>query len=231
MISFFSSLIPIVRVSKISIKDIILNNISRTKENGKKKFSNIILGSFLLIIIIMVQVVNNPKSKALAISTDLVAIISIISLAIILIPIINTAFSNILCKLNGFIFGNEGIIAGKNLKNDKNILNNISLLCISISTLFMINVISVTASQEIAKAYNSWNCDIVMYVNENSTLGDVENSRIKNTKNVSDALGVYGVYNTEVIGKNKEINLMTILIFNYREGKRISQKVLMKEEI
>lgn len=206
MISFFSSLIPIVRVSKISIKDIILNNISRTKENGKKKFSNIILGSFLLIIIIMVQVVNNPKSKALAISTDLVAIISIISLAIILIPIINTAFSNILCKLNGFIFGNEGIIAGKNLKNDKNILNNISLLCISISTLFMINVISVTASQEIAKAYNSWNCDIVMYVNENSTLGDVENSRIKNTKNVSDALGVYGVYNTEVIGKNKEIN-------------------------
>ena len=53
----------------------------------------------------------------------------------------------------GVIFGNEGILAVKNLKDNKNIFNNISLLAIGISVILMINMIKYSVGIEVLNAY------------------------------------------------------------------------------
>jgi putative ABC transport system permease protein len=81
------------------------------------------------------------------------------------VPYITKVFLKIFERIYGFIFGNEGILAVKNLNDNKNILNNISLLAIGISALLMINTISNSVGIEVLNAYKDWKFDIMVSLN------------------------------------------------------------------
>lgn len=194
-VSFISALIPIRRVSKVSIKDIVLNNVD-AKE--KKKRWKIVL-SILLIVYSVAIVTNPPKNTNLIIILDLLAVLSIVTASIFIIPYVNKFFAALLEFLYSFIFGNEGTLAAKNLRNNKSILNNICLLCIGISALLMINVVSFSMSKEVTKAYTAFDSDIIV-MPAKTLLGNPIDAltKIAAVDGVTGTAGTMDIMNAEV---------------------------------
>lgn len=185
-LSFISSLIPIIRISKIPVKDIVLNKIDK---DSKKRGWKPLLGLILLISAIPGPFIN---IKGLGILIDCISIIAMITGIIFLIPFVTGLFINIFERFYTYIFGNEGIIAVKNLRNNKSMFNNISLLAIGISTMLMINTVSHSVGKEVLNAYGIWNFDIYMEI----TNADRNSERI-----IQSLDGVDGTYsNYEIYG-------------------------------
>ncbi len=83
---------------------------------------------------------------------------------IFVVPLITKMFLKLFEGLLGLLFGNLGLLAAKNLKDNTNILNNITLLTIGISVLLMINTISYSVGIEVLNAYRDWKFDIMVSV-------------------------------------------------------------------
>ncbi|MFW6282250.1 MAG: ABC transporter permease [bacterium] len=136
ILSISGSIIPIIKVSKISIKDIVLNNFNNyIKPDNKKN----IIGLILLLTAIVLPYIAVNKIAMLFYFTSIILIGIVI---VLLIPIVTNFFIFVFEKIYKYIFGNEGILAVKNLRGNKNILNNIVLLSLGISSVLLINIIS-----------------------------------------------------------------------------------------
>lgn len=150
VLALISSALPIIRVSKIPVKDIVLNSIEKT---GKKKAWKAVLGILLVACAYILPVIS-PKD--LAIVFDSASMLFVNVAVILLVPNITNLFLKIFEKLYIYIFGNEGQLAAKNLRENRSILNNISLLAIGISALLMINTISTSVLKEIVSVYGTF---------------------------------------------------------------------------
>lgn len=183
LVSFISAILPIIRVSKLPVKDIVLNEIEG--ESKRNKIWKLILGIILLCISFGVPNIV-PKNYALYI--DGVCMVMAVSSVVLLVPFITNIFIKIFEKVYVFIFGNEGLLAAKNLRENKSLLNNISLLAIGISALLMINTVSYSVGVEVLDAYSKFNVDIEMWGN----MLDKDTERlVQNVDGVSDTYGVY----------------------------------------
>ena len=181
-VALISSWIPISRASKIPIKDLVLNT---TQNKSRKKSWKTILGlAFLIFSIIGPRIA--PKSLALPINAFSLLVSTVA--VIMFVPYITKAFLKVFEKIYGFIFGNEGILAVKNLNDNKNILNNIALLAIGISALLMINTISKSVGIEVLNAYRDWKFDIMIGLNNSDR--DAEQV----LRSVDGVIGTYGAY-------------------------------------
>ncbi|MCX7711020.1 MAG: FtsX-like permease family protein [Clostridia bacterium] len=156
VLCFISSLIPIIKVSKIPIKDIVLNTVQKTT---KKKRWKLILG-IVFLLVSFGSSFRDPSQDGefIAVFAMIMAPASIV----LLIPYITSLFILIFEKLYSVIFGNEGVLAIKNLRGNKGILNNISLLAIGISSLLMINTASYTSAVDIANKYKESYYDLCL---------------------------------------------------------------------
>ncbi|KAF5036376.1 FtsX-like permease family protein [anaerobic digester metagenome] len=181
-VALISSWRPISKASKIPIKDLVLNNTEIKSKNKKwKKYAGIIM-LFLSSSLPLVA----PKSLALLIN---VVSLLISTVAVVMcVPYITRIFLKLFERFYGNFFGNEGILAVKNLNGNKNILNNISLLAIGISTLLMINTISSSVGIEVLNAYKDWNFDIMV------SLYNSDRNTEQVLRSVDGVYGTYGAY-------------------------------------
>jgi putative ABC transport system permease protein len=175
-------MVPIIKVSKISVKDIILNNVTK---NEKKKTWRLPVSIIFIIFAIVFPRTVSPK---LALLVDGICMILLLIATLFIVPYVVKLFIIIFERLYIYIFGNEGVLAVKNLRGNKNVINNIALLAIGMSALLMISTISNSLAIEIPKAYKQWNFDV--YLRGNNLDDDFMNS-IKNIKGVMDVNGVY----------------------------------------
>ncbi|SES98661.1 putative ABC transport system permease protein [Natronincola peptidivorans] len=183
-VAFISSWIPIARTSKIPIKDLVLNMVEgKTRKKRWKVYAGI---GFILFSIIAPRI--SPKFMALPAST--ISMLLSTMAVIMFVPYITKGFLQFLEKIYESLFGNEGILAAKNLNDNKNILNNISLLAIGISALLMINTLSHSVSIEVLQAYNDWDFDIMVSVHE----GDRNTEQI--LRAVEGVAATYGTFET-----------------------------------
>lgn len=183
-VSIISSWIPIKRVSRIPIKDLVLNT---TEPKSKKKGKRLIIGIILLGLgLILPRIAPHSWAFVLDLSAILMSSIGLI----MLVPYISNAFLNIFTGLYSLIFGNIGLLAVKNIKGNKNILNNVSLLTIGISTIIMINTISSSVGIEVLNAYKDWKFDIMLFVDE----ADRNTEQI--IRGVDGVSATYGAYDS-----------------------------------
>lgn len=195
MVALISAIIPILSVSKISVKDIVLNNVDTAQ---KTKIWKLIIGLVLIVFSIIIPL-NPSKNASATMLLDVLAMISVIVAVIIFIPYITSLFIFLLSGVYSLIFGNEGILAAKNLRNNKSIINNISLLSIAISALLMINVISFSIGKEMVKAYDAWSCEVFVGLNVSDINQNDENIRkISSINGVTDLSGILSSNNTVV---------------------------------
>lgn len=194
-----SSFFPIVKVSKLPVKAIIFNAIESSQ---KKRSLRLILGlGFLALVLVAPRLVPQQIALAVDVSCMLLAVIAMV----LLVPYLTNGFLKVFEVLYEGVLGNEGVLAAKNLRHNKSIINNISLLAIGISSLLMINTISFSVVKEIANFYKDAQFDIWMWSHRADrkyagVVGSIEG--------VSGVLGVYTAQGTEIDGTKERIELI-----------------------
>lgn len=158
VVSLIGSLIPIIKISKIPIKELVLNKL---ETSVKKKNNKTRIAVFLLILGLLTPRIS-PKSIGLIVS--IVSLLMVDAGVVMFIPHITKGFLKIFERMYYYALGNEGVLAVKNLRRNKSILNNISLLTIGISSLLVINTISYSVGEEILNAYKGWKTDIIVEI-------------------------------------------------------------------
>lgn len=136
VLSLAASIAPIIKASKISIKDIVLNSFSAARPKNRHKF---FLGILLVMLRIILPVVV-PYQMGMMVNT-LCLVITVIGV-VLLTPYLLEAGVSLFEKINPLVFGNEGAIAAMNLRRNKSMLGSVTLLTIGIASLLMINVVT-----------------------------------------------------------------------------------------
>lgn len=207
ILSFMSSLIPIIGISGIPVKDIVLNKIEKySKRNRWKPY----LGIVLMLVSLPVRYV---PAQEFGIILDGMAIAAQVAGVVIIIPYVTNIFVTLFEKVYTSVFGNEGVLAVKNLRNNKNMMNNIALLSIGISTLLMINTLSYSVGIEVLNAFKDWKYDIHMTIQN----ADKDTERIvERIDGVDSAYGLYARYNVS-LGDDSKDQLMYLQGINIRK--------------
>ena len=194
-ISFVSAIIPIVQVAKISVKDIVLNNYEHAHKEHKWKRP---LGYFLLLF----GVIAPPLAPIeIVVGVCFASFISVCFSATIIMPVFSKWVVKIFQPVFNKSFGNIGILAVKNIMDNKSILTNITLLSIGMSGILMIQTVSDSVQYEVGKAYKDYNFEIWCNVSEaNNTIAQ----SIRSTTGVKDIMPTYAVYQVEVANTNNK---------------------------
>ncbi|KMY31611.1 hypothetical protein ACZ11_05200 [Lysinibacillus xylanilyticus] len=201
ILCILSSIIPILKVSKISVKDIILNN----WDNSTQQSSKIV--PFVGVLFVLFALIAPPLlSRTVALPLGIISAILLIVGIIFLIPVIMRWSVKLFSRPFSHIFGNEGQLALKNLRQDKNVITNISILSIAIATILMINIIGYGVVLELNNYYDRTpKYDVMM------TATNMDEEFLQSVKEVEGVADVYGVYykeNVAVVDKNSYIGLI-----------------------
>lgn len=227
VISFLSAIMPIIKSSRLSVKDVVLNTIDNAE---KEKLWKLILG--LVFIVCAFIIPNAIKGSTLNSNAALMMLVVCMVLSVIgvvmIIPYVTGLLAIILSKVYNVIFGNEGSLAAKNLRKNKSLINNISLLAIGISTLFMINVVSASSGTILAKAYDFFNYDVGAWNQDGNSLDRATIDIVKNTTGVKEVEEAYSSRNIEVNGSKEAISAIyfmdTYEIDNFAKVKTLQDR-------
>lgn len=196
VLSLVGSFIPIIKVFKVSIKDII-NNTIQEKHIGKMR--NLVFGIILSSVAISVPFfISGSAAKWI----DAVCIILLLMGMILLVPYTAKLLLKLFEPVYSLLLGNEGILAAKNLKENKSVLSNISLLVIGISSMFMISTLNYGETRQITECFDRCLYDIqieVMYAGRNII------NLVSSVEGVEDACASYYTSAVEVAGKDDRI--------------------------
>jgi len=196
VLGFISSIVPIIKVSKIPVKDIVLNSVEK-----KYKKKRIKLAMAIISICISVAVPPLLPSSQGMLLLVLCMILSLISV-ILLVPYITNIIARVFEKLFLLPLLNEGVLAAKNLRDNKSISTNISLLAIGISSILMINIVSSSVGVEVVNVFNDLNFDIWLNnYNSNRNFDQI----LKTVDGIGSITAAYEYYNVNVRNKNSEI--------------------------
>ena len=175
----------------------------------KKNGIRFVLG--ILFIVISVYLPSRlPKS--IAMPGNIICMLLSICSIVLLVPYVTALFVAILDKLYVILLGNVGVLAAKNLRENRSILNNISLLSIGIASLMMINLISYSVGVEVVGFYNKARYDITY-------ASDACNAHmerlLQKIDGVSEVYGLYELSSVEVLGQSTRIS--TFMGIEYRK--------------
>jgi len=196
VICFASSIVPILKVSRLPVKDIILNTMEKTKKRGNIRY---VLGILLIACAVFLPgSVRGPASLAFSMAGMLSGMIA----TILLVPLLTRLLVFLLERVFTVVFGNVGGLATKSLRENQNVLNNIVMLAIGISTLLLINTISGNVATEVGNVYSRFHFDIWA---EAASMDRVMEQRILAADGIEDAYGLYTSYNVQVGKTGKSI--------------------------
>ena len=197
ILCFVSSIIPILKVSKISIKDIVLNSVQK---NTKRRKIWLILGMIFMIIAFVSSLIDSDDLRPILGSVGMLLSLTAI---LMLVPNITSVFVRVFETLYVYVFGNIGILAAKNLRENQNIINNISMLAIGIACLLLINTASYDNVISITDQYKNVLYDIEM--STETADRNLEN-RLLSIDGVNEVYGDYEAYRVEIVDKNDRIS-------------------------
>ncbi len=199
VICLISSAIPILKISKIPIKDIILNLYhGHFTLHLRREISGILL---FISGIILPHII--PPDLGMLVS--ILSIISIITGVVMLIPVITRKIVKILENIYLYIFGNIGILAVKNIRDDKSIFNNISLLAIALCGVFIINIMSESVIAGIIQIHRDKDYEIELRIWNSDRITE---SRIRAIDGVDDTLGIYREHRVDLPEYEHEISII-----------------------
>ncbi|MCU5871817.1 FtsX-like permease family protein [Clostridioides difficile] len=135
IVSLFSAYIPVKKASHLLIKNIVLGTV---EEKNVSNRSILFIGSIMFILSVLLPRISPENTLYLAGGFSL---LGLIVATIVLIPLIADIMSIVFEFVYKNILGNEGKLAARNMKNNKNIIQNITLLFISISAVIAISVV------------------------------------------------------------------------------------------
>lgn len=200
IVCFTSSVLPIKRISKIPIKDVVLNTFddNEIKNKSKKDY----MGFIFIIAAISVNYLNR-NNISLGISG--LCLIMCIFGFIKAIPSVLKFLYPCMEFISKTLFRNIGLLAAKNCKGNKSINNSISLIAIGIAILFFVSTIGYSLGNLLTSAYDDVNYNVSLTA-ENADINMLK--AVKSDPDVKDARGVYVMGGVKVKDLNKSINVL-----------------------
>ena len=134
-VSLLSAWLPVRRASRLPIKDVVLGSVE--ERTVPRRF--IAMGGVILFAVSMIL----PKlaSGKMLYPAGGFSLLGLITATILIVPLL----TNLICwgleYLLGAVLGNEGRLAARNMRDNKNVGQNITLLFISISAVIAITVV------------------------------------------------------------------------------------------
>ena len=194
-----SSTVPIIRTSRIPVKEIILGLYRRTA--GRNSWKSLLGVLFIAVGMTVPFIV--PRQMALVVDTACI-VMTLIG-TVMLVPLVTGLCVKLFEKVNALVFGNIGVLAAKNMKNSRTVQNNTALLAIGISGLFMINTINHSVMVSVTQLYREARFDIMM-----SSWGMDRNfeQRVRTVPGVEETYGIYNQWNTKVADSEEEITFI-----------------------
>ncbi|GAA0804618.1 FtsX-like permease family protein [Faecalicatena orotica] len=148
IVSILSAWIPVRRASRLPIKDVVLGMV---EEKHMPNHHAAGIGIALLVVSVLLPRLASGKFLYPAGGFSL---LGLISAAIMVIPLVTNLLSKVLERVYTVIFKNEGMLAARNLRDNKNITQNITLLFISISAVIAITVVGNFVNTYITDVFN-----------------------------------------------------------------------------
>lgn len=194
VVSLLSAYIPVKRASKLPVKDVVLGmaeeeNISNSAKSG--------FGMILLALSIILPRIAGGQMLILAGGFSL---LGLIIATIVVIPYIMTGLSSLLERVYGIVLGNEGRLAARNMKWNKNINQNITLLFISISAIIAISVVGSFVNTYIGDVFKG--ADLDGFADAN--MDKVFVREVKNIEGMKAVLPVY-VLNGNILADGQSL--------------------------
>ena len=146
--SLLSAWLPVRRASRLPIKDVVLGTVEE-----KRIPRRFIVGIGIVLFLISVFLPKAVSGKMLYLAGGF-SLLGLIAATILVIPLLTNLISMGLERLYGLIFKNEGRLAARNMRDNKNITQNITLLFISISAVIAISVVGNFVTTYISDVFN-----------------------------------------------------------------------------
>lgn len=195
LLSILSSIIPIFSISRMSVKNIILNlKPNKVLKRNKGMYVGIIS---ILIILFDRNIVSERYEPYVAVVNILLAIITSI---VILGPMVDF-FTQPLKRLFKDLCPTY-FLALNNVTTSKVLLNNIRLTSICICVMVLVSTVSTSIIGGLNTLYTSYNSDIEMRDIEDNS---VVRRYLRTDKDVKNYLELYNVYQTKIEGENFKI--------------------------
>ncbi|HEX2945989.1 MAG TPA: FtsX-like permease family protein [Clostridia bacterium] len=197
-----SSIAPILKTSNISIKEIILNAIDKQYKRGGWKA---ILGVGMMVAAVAVPLTISDRFP-LVLAVDMACLIMFSVASVLLVPFLTGIIVKMIEAVYRLIFGNIGILAAKNLRENKSILNSISLLSIGIATLLLVMTATDSMNKDVLNNFDSnYNFSVIVrYQRADKGLEQL----VRAIDGVSGANGLYSARNIGVKSLNENITQM-----------------------
>lgn len=151
VLSVVSSYLPVRKISKLQVKDIILNDVRISKEIGWKKF---IIGTVLVVASVVTYLIGKDDIKGIA---GLLIIVSLTGVILAYPKLIDLLSKPIFRLLRGR--SRNVIYAINNLRTSKILLGNISLIIISLVSIITITSLGTSMIRVVTDAYTSLSYD------------------------------------------------------------------------
>jgi len=200
--SCISSIVPIIKIRKLEVKEVILNNVNISMHIGWVKF---IIGIIILSATILVNSIDTSWVNSLSSIFILVSIIGLV----LMYPKVIDLVTNVLYKV---FRGRSKVIvfALNNLRTSKVLMGNITLIVISMVSILMITSLGTSMKSQVVGAYQQMDFDVsVSGIKgvpgiQGESVTDKLISKIKENKNVQkDSIQIvkraYGTANTDTM--------------------------------
>lgn len=196
VLTLVSTILPIIKVSRIPLRAIVLNDIE--KNSRRKKWT------FWIAVPLLVVAIAGPRvaQKNLALLVNVICAFSLVAAVILLVPFVITIFIKAFERVYVVIFGNIGTLAAKNMRDNKNILNNICLLAIGLSSMLTMNTVSYDIVSGTIDHYKTRLYDIML---EDRKADKNLEQVIRKIDGVKDVYSIYEANGVAVEGLNYKI--------------------------
>ncbi|WMI80580.1 FtsX-like permease family protein [Anaerotignum sp. MB30-C6] len=135
MTSLLSAWLPIHKASRLSIKDVVLGTVE--EKHISRRF---VIGAGIVLFILSCTLPKFASGKMFYLAGGF-SLLGLIIATILIIPLVTNLIALGLERLYGLLFQNEGRLAARNMQDNKSIMQNITLLFISISAVIAISVV------------------------------------------------------------------------------------------
>jgi len=182
ILSFGSALVPIIKTSRIPVKEILLNIIEGTKK--KRKYLRYVIGVILGILSIALPILMAEGMMA-AVSGGLGIVLMIFAL-VCFVPALSDGFITVSERFFGAVFGNIGLLAVKNMRGNKSTYDNVILLTIGLASMMTISIMGSGIKDDTLEYFNVRTYDVEVRVDSSSTQTTVQ--RILSIDGIQDTM-------------------------------------------
>lgn len=213
IVSIISSLIPILSIKKLPVKEVILNNFGVSNKTSIKSF---IIGIILVLISIILHFlggnIKGQRPYVTALPAFFIGFVGVIIIIPKLVDIILYPFTRLFRKINSTL-----MLSVNNVRTSKILLNNIRLISVSVISIVMIMSFSLSLNDILTGVYKKLNFDLIVSINsQNANILKASNDIIENSSKNSKIIKRQYVYANLNGDASKEINVLCIEPQNFK---------------